>query len=146
MKLELLKKLTRLANNNPNDNEANLAARKVCKMLEEGKFQLPTETVKTAANKVRTWADVTRSTEPMWSSKTYDSGPEPMPPEFWELLQKLRQEREQRYKEQTRGHSKNEKEIRICIQCNEKVEVSCNEPPNYICGKCKWEKWEKSRT
>lgn len=35
MNLDLLKKLARLANNNPNDNEANLAARRVCKMLEE---------------------------------------------------------------------------------------------------------------
>lgn len=33
MNLDLLKKLLRLANNNPNDNEANLAARKVCRML-----------------------------------------------------------------------------------------------------------------
>jgi hypothetical protein len=40
MNIELLKKLTRLANNNPNENEANLAARKVCKMLEDGKFAL----------------------------------------------------------------------------------------------------------
>lgn len=40
MNIELLKKLTRLANNNPNENEANLAARKVCKMLEESDFKL----------------------------------------------------------------------------------------------------------
>ncbi len=40
MNIDLLKKLTRLANNNPNDNEANLAARKVCKMLEEGNWSL----------------------------------------------------------------------------------------------------------
>ena len=33
MNLDLLKKLIRLANNNPNDNEANLAARKVCVMI-----------------------------------------------------------------------------------------------------------------
>lgn len=43
MNLDLLKKLTRLANNNPNENEENLAARRVCKMLEEGKFSLPIE-------------------------------------------------------------------------------------------------------
>lgn len=40
MNLDLLKKLTRLANNNPNDNEANFAARRVCKMLEECDFKL----------------------------------------------------------------------------------------------------------
>jgi hypothetical protein len=38
MKLEILKKLIALANNNPNDNEANLAARKVCKALIEDKY------------------------------------------------------------------------------------------------------------
>lgn len=39
MNLELIKKLVKLANNNPNENEANLAARKVCRMIEEGKFE-----------------------------------------------------------------------------------------------------------
>lgn len=43
MNLDLLKKLTKLANHNPNDNEANLAARKVCKMLEAGKWELPNQ-------------------------------------------------------------------------------------------------------
>ena len=33
MNIELLTNLVRLANNNPNDNEANAAARKVCKMI-----------------------------------------------------------------------------------------------------------------
>ena len=41
MNLELLIKLVKLANNNPNDNEANLAARKVCKMIAEANFQFP---------------------------------------------------------------------------------------------------------
>lgn len=38
MNLDLLIKLVKLANNNPNENEANLAARKVCKMIAEGKY------------------------------------------------------------------------------------------------------------
>ncbi len=38
MNLELIEKLIRLANNNPNENEANLAARKVCEMLAEYQF------------------------------------------------------------------------------------------------------------
>lgn len=37
MDLDLIRKLIRLANNNPNDNEANLAARKACKMIADGK-------------------------------------------------------------------------------------------------------------
>lgn len=38
--LDLLKKLTRLANHNPNEHEANSAARRVCQMLEGGGFSL----------------------------------------------------------------------------------------------------------
>src|SRR5579859_4847245 len=38
MNLDLLTKLVELANNNPNENEANLAARKVCKIIAEGNF------------------------------------------------------------------------------------------------------------
>lgn len=40
--LDLLKKYTRLANNNPNEHEANVAARRVCKMLEEANWNLGT--------------------------------------------------------------------------------------------------------
>lgn len=39
MNIDLLTKLVKLANNNPNENEANLAARKVCKIIEEGEFK-----------------------------------------------------------------------------------------------------------
>lgn len=38
MNLDLLKKLIKLANNNPNEHEANSAARRVCKMIEENNF------------------------------------------------------------------------------------------------------------
>jgi len=38
MDIDLLKKLTKLANHNSNENEANSAARRVCKMLEEAGF------------------------------------------------------------------------------------------------------------
>lgn len=38
MNLELLIKLVKLANNNPNEHEANFAARKACKLIEESKF------------------------------------------------------------------------------------------------------------
>lgn len=73
MNLDLIKKLTRLANNNPNDNEANLAARKVCRMLEESNWSLPS--VQSRPNTVNmgtpphTWNDIRRSPTPEWSSK-----------------------------------------------------------------------------
>lgn len=44
--IDKIEKLIRLANNNPNDNEANLAARKACKMLADYKFNgQPTVTI-----------------------------------------------------------------------------------------------------
>ncbi len=53
--LELLKKLTKLANHNPNDHEANSAARRVCKMLEDANFNL-----------VATWNDTKKTREPYY--------------------------------------------------------------------------------
>lgn len=76
-----LEKLIRLANNNPNDNEANLAARKVCKMLENVRFNFkkpgvppnnsrpgatrPSPTGRTGFN----WDDVFRSPESFWRER-----------------------------------------------------------------------------
>ncbi len=78
--LERLKKFTRLANNNPNEHEANVAARRVCKILEEHNFELAV-----------TWNDVKRSTEPAFkstrttspTSRTSHAGT-PYGPRFWE--------------------------------------------------------------
>lgn len=39
MNIELIKKLIALANNNPNENEANLSARKVCQLLKDYNFK-----------------------------------------------------------------------------------------------------------
>lgn len=72
MNLDRLKALIRLANNNPSEHEANLAARKVCKILAENSFALLNPQPQTAAgkmNEARTWNDVKRSEEPAWSSK-----------------------------------------------------------------------------
>ena len=80
MDIEKLKSIIRLANNNPNEHEANLAARKACKILAENDFALLSRPIRTAADKLNqhasnygTWADVKRSTEPFWSSKPYEA-------------------------------------------------------------------------
>jgi len=44
MKLDLLKKLVKLANSNPNEHEANAAARQLCRMLEKDNFSITTDT------------------------------------------------------------------------------------------------------
>lgn len=74
-KVDLLKKLIALANNNPNENEANLAARKVCRLLIELKVNFKSK-VDPTIKPVTTWNDVTRSTEPEFKShKPTSSGP-----------------------------------------------------------------------
>lgn len=62
MNTDLISKLIKLANNNPNEHEANLAARKVCQML-TGHFDPKPKP------KVTTWNDVQRSPEPEFKSK-----------------------------------------------------------------------------
>lgn len=49
MSKELIVKLAKLANNNPNENEANMAARKVCKLLEALNFENGWNTSRRAA-------------------------------------------------------------------------------------------------
>jgi len=46
MDTDKIKKLIKLANNNPNDNEANLAARKVCSMLKDHTFGTAPQTTR----------------------------------------------------------------------------------------------------
>lgn len=91
MDLKLLEKLVRLANNNSNEHEANLATRRACKLIEEGKFQFTSIPPMVNDTSVRTWNDVRRSTESEFRSK---------PPTssyghnyYWEILEKLEKER-----------------------------------------------------
>lgn len=62
--LDKLKAIIRLANNNPNENEANLAARRACKLLAENDFALLNG--HTVPPKASNWSGVDRSQEPFW--------------------------------------------------------------------------------
>lgn len=85
MNLELLKKLVRLANNNPNEHEANAASRRACKMIAENDFAIFKNSVEnlqdqyTVRTPPQTYADVRRSAEPEFKSKpqetSYAKGP-----------------------------------------------------------------------
>lgn len=62
LSLDKIKSLIRLANKNPNEHEANLAARKVCQQLTESQVEQVAGTRKTAAGKVneaifKEWVD-----------------------------------------------------------------------------------------
>lgn len=86
MNLDKLLALIRLANNNPNDNEANLAARRVCKILATKEFTISAQPVYTTKDgktirqgEPKTWNDVKRSNEPAWRSR-----PTAPSPDMWE--------------------------------------------------------------
>lgn len=75
MNLKLIEKLVKLANHNPNENEANSAARRVCKLIEEANFDYRA-TISDASTLLgkspiqpTTWNDIRRSKEPFWKSK-----------------------------------------------------------------------------
>lgn len=76
--IDLIQKLIRLANNNPNENEANSAARRVCRMLENYKFS---ESITTQ-----------RSSQP--ASEQNPNGRNP----FEEIFRKAREQRTQEYR------------------------------------------------
>jgi len=67
---EKIKKFIRLAVNNTNEHEANLAARKACQALYDGNWDgiANTNSRQTVPNQQRatTYNDIRRSTEPQW--------------------------------------------------------------------------------
>ncbi len=65
-KIDLLSKLIALANNNPNEHEANLAARKVCRLLIELKVNFKSRSDQ--SKPATTWKDVQRSDSSFWKS------------------------------------------------------------------------------
>ena len=140
---ERLKKLVALANNNPNDNEANFAARKVCKILAEKNFafiQVRTETtratrqeptVRSASNPVgndwfRNYWNPSEAQEKYYSSN-YSWV-------YWDEMQKETPE------------SKKEKKDIKCSKCGELYNTAFIGPPQiYVCNKCVWQTYQDSK-
>lgn len=80
MNYDLIIKLAKLANNNPNENEANSAARKVCKLLAEGNFNFTNNT----------------TSPPKQPPFTNSNRPYTPPQNFWDLFNRVNQERKQK--------------------------------------------------
>lgn len=124
MDIEKIKSLIRLANNNPNDNEANLAARKACKVLAENNFAA---LAPRANGNPTTWNDVKRSTEPDFRSTPY-SGFNP----FEELFREARKRGYDPYANPYKTVFENE-----CVECHTKVIVPENKYHKYwTCSNC----------
>ena len=124
MNLDLLKKLTKLANHNPNDHEANSAARRVCKMLEEANWSLPTtvppqpkpgtwsgfSNPRPPPQTAQTWNDVRRSQEPAWKSTPPNSSGTGFKPDqhYYDEMKNMTDEMYERiYQERARQQAQN---------------------------------------
>ena len=151
MNIDLLKKLTKLANNNPNENEANLAARKVCKMLEEGNWSL-SEAPKTPVNKpIYHRSDPFVDLQEMIRRAAEQDA---------KRREQQKQERDKYYsreyndpewghpfwgrEKQSSAYSKSEKKSKICTRCNQPRETAYI-GNLYVCDVCRWDEWNKAR-
>ena len=154
MNLDLLKKLTRLANNNPNDNEANLAARRVCKMLEEGNWNLQPvnpqhqkqnpynaagSQAKSASNPPQSGWDWFRDfyyTKQPYEPFSWKTSKEPHTDPFYAGRWK------EPYREPPKPKNEQEKRPLKCTQCKKDVETAfVGLPETYVCNGCIWQNY-----
>lgn len=126
MNLDLIKKLTRLANNNPNEHEANLAARKVCQMLEEGNWSLANGH-KTVQEKIHIKPDVT--TNSPWVYKTQE-----------DIFKDLFYNTPFSGSQQTKTKPKVDKRPLECTRCHNIVETGYI-GNLYVCHNCQWKEY-----
>lgn len=162
-KKELIIKLTRLANNNPNEHEANSAARRVCQLLAELNFTL--DVISPSKQSTVTWNDVKRATEPFWKSR-----PEPPTNQQEDWFNKYREERERMRNERNpwvyeptqkqreyfdefmkgfkvpyteyRPKERSEQRVRKCVDCG-KEELTRRITNVFRCNECEWNHYRK---
>lgn len=132
MNLNIVQKLIKLANNNSNENEANLAARKVCKMLTDYKFSQSTSNVRAGEAQTKSRSESEKQQQHEWNYQYYGHG------KAWDI---------------------NPKEPRFtyneCVQCGSKYPIISNESPikNFVCAYCQvhtekkqqYKKWTKGK-
>lgn len=141
MNLGLLKKLVRLANSNPNEHEANSAARRVCKLIEEGKFEFVDSKQNTPYQ--YTYYDEARSVD------------------FNDIVEQMRKVRynyrrtEPEFKAKYEGFwsdeyikwkpnkPKRNLKCKTCLQTIETIFVGA--PEVFECNNCIWTEWERKR-
>ncbi len=88
MNIDLIIKLAKLANNNPNENEANAASRKVCRLIAEGKYEF--NNVKTSVSKINITSNPS-SQSADWLKKYYTDpfNPSKSQKDYYENLKDL---------------------------------------------------------
>lgn len=168
MNLDRLKALIRLANNNPNEHEANLAARKACKLIAEKDFAIlyANHIPRTAADKFKSksydppvynpfdtifeemFRRTSRSrpfTQGAWTDKApHVDAPEP---ESWDRETKPHSYDEARYSTYNTNFNpdgtkkKKPEELRKCVRCGlEIMTTRLNENP-WVCNPCHWKEY-----
>ena len=166
MNLDLLIKLVKLANNNPNDNEANLAARKVCKMIAEGNYNFGQ--VKKASDKIPnaprgSWVEYDQYKPPSNyqsasnpytgnSSNPYSGDFNPFEDFFRQRSRegwRSRQEQNEKYYKpwvdpRPEEPRKKEPSEKTCTRCGFVANTTREETP-FVCGICHWTDFDSRR-
>lgn len=171
MNLKLLEKLVRLANNNPNEHEANLAARRACKLIQEANFKFLPDNTESKPAETITWNDVVRSTEPFWrgfkggsagGGKSEPRTTAPRPEEYvrnWEYVNWARGnpfvgvEYEPVFTGKTTDTTKRwdrqnkttrRLKCKTCSQTKDTIFVGAEEL--FECNECQWEAYRRTKT
>lgn len=147
-KTEILMKLISLANNNPNEHEANAAARRVCKMLAEMKINFISKKAPTQQQQTRP-----RPSNPF----DFDM------PDIYEILKNMHREQSQYERERARYNPwgnpfytepprqrqeepkppKKEKVTRECADCGKKHMTRCEGV--FYCNTCQWRRYQENK-
>jgi len=167
VKLELLIKLVKLANNNPNDNEANFAARRVCKMIAEADYKFinnnPTN-FKSASNPstgFNPFEEIIRNMRnqrtPYNSYNPYENTrknpytqPEPTKQPFYEGMW-ANESKERAYPineyDPITGKRKDKSKRNLrCIECGHvKETIFQGLPDGFVCNDCQWTAYTRRR-
>lgn len=130
MNYDLIKKLAKLANNNPSENEANAAARKVCKLLAEGNYNFnisPLPKNDPPINPQRDsfygfYDDLLRNNR--WSGFDRDDN---------------------YYYQEPKKEQQKPKVRRTCFKCTRLIETYNTESNPFICDGCLWDEYNESK-
>jgi hypothetical protein len=137
--IDRLIKLIKLANNNPNDNEANLAARRVCKMIADNDYKFTTESPK---SKPITYNG------PIWESNPPSSNPDWFTDFFkntqwrpkYTTYEHNPDDKKYYDRKKERGfHPGNEKRMLKCTKCGIfRSTIFVGRPEVFVCNDCRW--------
>lgn len=134
MNIDLITKLAKLANNNPNEHEANSAARRVCQLLAEGKFQFGAVVQTTAEARIPNpyYANPASASSSYWNDVLKQANAAQQQSADQNKYQPYYQQ--QNYNPYTRQRPK----IKLkCTRCGIDYVIDFNGPPEYfVCISC----------